>query len=733
MERRRFLAGSALAALGGAFGSVPLDLVSARAAGGAGGGKQPKPPTAYTKAENAKYLALPYDNRTDFKDAYEGFIAPLPGDVIVHDGKVVFNAKPFAVPADEPPPDTMNPSLWRICQLNGRSGLFKVADGLYQVRNIDVASMTIMESGKSNDGLIIIDCTTTAIAAAAALELYWQNVDKDRKRRVKAVIFTHSHVDHYGGVGGVTTPEAVQAGEVRIIAPQGFTDEAVSENLYAGNAMYRRATYMYGTGLTIPPPLSALVQPIGPGAAQTLGSGLGVLGASQSPTLFTPQSDDDWVTYTGQKMAIDDVMFEFLLAPGSEAPSEMHFFNPEKNWLCTAENAVHTLHNFYTLRGAKTRDISKWVKYLNQTLDMWGDKAMILYAPHHWPISGNEQIVEHIENYRDAFKYIHDRALHLANSGYSLPQIGDMVKLPKPLAENWATRSYYGTVSHNARAVYNFYLGYFGGNPADLHPLPPPDAAPRYVELMGGAKTVIGKAREAYDRGEYRWVAQLLEHVVYADPQNQDARNLQADAFEQLGYQAEAATWRNFYFVGAKELRHGVPDRCVDVTNAAYLAPNITLALTCEYVGIAIDSDAAKDMVIKINFKLEDQRDSGAKKESGAKKASATKEECGVKEEPEADDARSLVLKNNVVNSRATWVDKPDVTLWAKKTEDFNVVLLSGDVKVAEEALKDGKITAVGNAQALLDLIGLMRKFPFWFPIVTPMSPSTSPPPCKAL
>jgi len=728
MERRRFLAGSALAALGGAFGSVPFDLVSARAAGAAGGGNQPKPPTKFTEAENAKYLKLPFENRTDFDEAYRDFVAGLPGDVIRHDGKVVFNAKPFAISPDAPPPVTMNPSLWRICQLNGRAGLFKVADGLYQVRNIDVANMTIMECG--DDGLIIIDCTTTEIAAAAALKLYQQNVKGGDKRKVKAVIFTHSHVDHFGGVGGVTTLKAVQDGDVRIIAPDGFTDEAVSENLYAGNAMYRRATYMYGTGLATPP--GAVAQPIGPGAAQTLGSGLGVLGASQSPTLFTPQRPEDWVTETGQEITIDDVTFQFLLAPGSEAPSEMHFFTPsipgrDRNWLCTAENAVHTLHNFYTLRGAKTRDISKWVKYLNQTLDMWGKEAKILYAPHHWPIWGNAAIVEHIENYRDAFKYIHDRSLHLANSGYSLPQIGEMVKLPPTLAKNWATRSYYGTVSHDARAVYNFYLGYFGGNPADLNPLPPPEAAPRYVELMGGASTVIKRAQEAYDKGEYRWVAQLLEHVVYAEPSNQEARNLQADAFEQLGYQAEAATWRNFYFVGAKELRNGVPDRCVDVTNAAYLAPNITLALTCEYVGIAIDSEAADGKVITINFKLaKEPKETGAEKETGAIK------ESGAKEEPEVEEQRSLVLKNSVVNSRATWVDKPDVTLIAKKTEDFNIVLLSGDVKVAEQALKDGKITADGNPAALLDLIALMKQFPFWFPIVTPTSPSSPPPACQA-
>jgi len=710
MERRRFLAGSALAALGGAFGSVPLDLVSARAAGGAAGGNQPKPPTVFTIEENKKYSYLPFDNHTDFDDAYRDFIAGLPGDVIVHDGRVVFNAKPFAIPVDAPPPATVNPSLWRICKLNGRAGLFKVTDGLYQVRNIDVANMTIMECG--DDGLIIIDCTTTEIAAAAALELYQQNVKGGDKRKVKAVIFTHSHVDHYGGVGGVTTLKAVQDRDVRIIAPDGFTDEAVSENLYAGNAMYRRATYMYGTDLAIPP--GAVANPIGPGAAQTLGSGLGVLGASQSPTLFTPQRPEDWVTETGQEITIDDVTFQFLLAPGSEAPSEMHFFNPDKKWLCTAENAVHTLHNFYTLRGAKTRDISKWVKYLNQTLDMWGDKAEILYAPHHWPIWGNAAIVEHIENYRDAFKYIHDRSLHLANNGYSLPQIGDMVKLPAALAKNWATRSYYGTVSHDARAVYNFYLGYFGGNPADLNPLPPPEAAPRYVELMGGSATVIKRAQEAYDKGEYRWVAQLLEHVVYAEPKNQEARNLQADAFEQLGYQAEAATWRNFYFVGAKELRNGVPDNCVDVTRAEYLVPNITLDLTCQYVAISIDSDQADRKVIKINFAvLEDQ------------------EEPGTKKEPEVKEKRSLVLKNSVVNSRATWVADPDVTLKGSEP-NFNEVLLSGKPDVAKASLKSGKIKVVnGNPQGLLDLLALMTEFPFWFPIVTPTSPDSEPKACR--
>jgi alkyl sulfatase BDS1-like metallo-beta-lactamase superfamily hydrolase len=680
MERRRFLTGSALAAFGAGFGSVPLDLVSPFSTAWAqGAGGTPKPPTARTIAENQKYLLLPFDNTTDFDEVKQGFMGGLPGGVIVHDGKVVFDARKFSIPFEAPPPDTMNPSLWRITKLNGLSGLFKVVDGLYQVRNIDVANMTIME-GKT--GLIVIDCMTSAIAANAALELYHKYRPSEPRKEVKAVILTHSHVDHFGGIGGVTNAKAVADGICKVIAPAGFTEEAVSENLYAGNAMFRRATYMYGSYM-----------PIGPGAAQTMGSGLGVYGISDSPTLITPKNPEDWVTETGQKIEIDGIWFEFLMAPGSEAPAEMHFYTPELKALCTAENAVHTLHNFYTLRGAKTRDTARWVKYLNQTLDMWGDKAEVLYAPHHWPIWGKDAIVAHIENYRDAFKFIHDRSMHFANNGYTMPQIGDMVKLPEVLAKNWATRGYYGTVSHDARAVYNFYLGYFSANPAELNPLPPPEAAPRYVEMMGGANAILAKARLAYDAGEYRWVAQLLEHVVYAEPGNQEARNLQADAFEQLGYQAEAATWRNFYFVGAYELRNGIPNAPADVTDAAYLVPNITLELTCQYLGIRLDSDKATGQVIKINFNVTD-----------------TKEQ------------RSLVLKNSVVNSREKWVANQDVTI-AGSAPDINAVLLSCDPKVAKAALDAGKITANGNPDALLNLLAMTSPFDFWFPIVTPSKP----------
>ena len=467
MKRRDFLTGSSLVVLGGMtdFDGGKGLLARAYAQSGQAGGV--KPPTEHTKAANRKVLeSLPFNDRHDFENATRGFIAGLPDGVIKDaQGKVLFEAKSFSVPIDAPAPNSMNPSLWRVAQLNSQSGLFKVIDRIYQLRNFDVANMTIIE-GES--GLIIIDTGASTISAKAGLDLYFQHRPS---KPITAIVYTHSHADHFGGVAALTTAEDVAAGRTKIIAPAGFTEEAVSENLYAGNAMLRRSSYQYG-----------LVLPRGPGPSETLGSGLGVIAPDAPLTLIPPT---DLVTETGETMDIDGLEFQFLMAPGSEAPSEMHFYIPALKALCTAENAVHTMHNFYTLRGAKTRDISKWVKYLDQTLDLWGDQAEVLFAPHMWPVWGNGEVREHIENYRDTFKYIHDRALHLANAGYTMPEIGDMVQLPPELAENWSTRGYYGTVSHNARAVYNFYLGYFSGNPAELNPLPPVQAAPRYVEMMG--------------------------------------------------------------------------------------------------------------------------------------------------------------------------------------------------------------------------------------------------------
>ena len=481
---------------------------------------------------------LPFSDKSDFENAHRGFVEALPsaqikgqqGNLIWDPGKYSFIKEGAAAP------DTVNPSLWRVSQLNGISGLFKVVDRIYQVRGIDLSNITFIEGEK---GIIIIDPLVSAEPAQVALELYYQHRPK---KPVTAVIYTHSHVDHFGGVRGVCTPEACGGGEAcGSISLHGFTEEAVSENVMAGSAMSRRASFMFGNVVS-------------KGPQGSLGSGLGTTSSSGEVTLILPT---DIVEKTGQKLTIDGLEFEFLHAPGSEAPSEMHFYIPQLKALCTAENSTHTLHNFYTLRGAKTRDVKKWVGYLNQTLDMWGDKAQVLYAPHHWPTWGNEQIVDHIEKYRDTFKYIHDQALHLANQGYTMVEIAEMIQLPDSLEKNWATRGYYGSVNHDAKAVYNFYLGFLRRNPADLHPLPPADAAKHYVEFMGGAEADLEKARPYFAKGEYRWVAQVVNHVVLADPKNQEARDFQADALEQLGYQAESGPWRNFYLAASPGVAGG--------------------------------------------------------------------------------------------------------------------------------------------------------------------------------
>jgi len=634
----------------------------------------PKPATDATKKANAAILhELPFGNKQDFEDAQRGFIAPLPDRGIVKNskGEVVYDASQFELPLDKPAPDTVNPSFWRVSQLNGINGLFKVIDGIYQVRGADLSVITFIE-GK--EGVIVVDPLVSAETARMALKLYQSHRPG---KPVKAIIHTHSHVDHFGGVRGVTTREDVKSGKVKIIAPQGFTEEAVSENVMAGNAMSRRASYMYGNVVE-------------KGVTGTLGTGLGPSTSSGELTLLEPT---DTISRTGQTMTIDGLEFEFLMAPGSEAPSEMMFFIPQLNAFCPAEDCTHTLHNFYTLRGAKTRDSRKWVEYLDQALDMWGDKAEVMFAPHHWPTWGNARIVEAVEKYRDAFKYIHDQALHLANQGYTMLEIGERLKLPPELASNWATRGYYGSVNHNAKAVYNFYLGFFSGNPADLWPLPPADSAVRYVEFMGGADAVITKAQQAYDAGEYRWVAEVLKQVVYADSKNQKARNLQADAFEQLGYQTENGPWRNFYLAGAKELRDGVIKMATPDTASPDIVRTMTLGQLFDYLAVRLNGERAAGKEITINFRFTD-----------------TKEDY------------ALRLKNAVLNYHKKLADKPDAAFMLTRANLNDIVLGQSS---ASDLIKQGKITSEGNTEKMTELLGLLDRFDFWFNIITPNTERT--------
>lgn len=627
-----------------------------------------KDATQYTQQINQQYIKnLPFSDRQDFADAQRGFIAPLPDHGILNntDGKPYYRADDYKFDINASAPQTINPSLWRQSQLNGISGLFKVTDRMYQVRGQDISNITFIE-GKT--GLIVIDPLVTAGAAKASLDLYYQNRPH---RPIVAVIYTHSHTDHYGGVKGIVSEEEVKSGKVQIIAPEGFMEEAISENVLLGNIMSRRALYSYGLLLPHTP-------------QGNIGNGLGVTLTTGLPTIIAPTK---LITKTGEKMTIDGLEFEFLMAPGSEAPAEMHFYIPALKALCTAENATHTLHNFYTLRGAKTRDTSKWTEYLNETLDMWGSKAEVLFMPHTWPVWGNQHINDYIGKYRDTIKYIHDQTLHLANQGYTMNEIGDMIKLPKNLENNWASRGYYGSVSHNARAVYNYYLGYYNGNPADLHPYGQVEMGKRYVKALGGSAHAINLARDAYRQGDYRWAAELLKQVIAANTGDQAAKNLQADTFEQLGYQAESATWRGFYLTGAKELREGVHKFNHGTTNSPDTIKGMTVEMLFDYMAVRLDSSKAAGKDISLNFNLSDG------------------------------DNLNLTLENSVLNYRQSLQPKSDASFYMSRTDLHDV--LTGQAKMAE-LVKAKKVKVIGNAVKLDEIIGCLDNFDLWVNIVTP-------------
>lgn len=685
MTLQKTLTAAGLLALGGVIGwisanGIRLGWVHAEQKTETGTGIKrtaPKPATEHTKKANADFAKkLPFADKRDFENSKKGLIAPLPKDGVVKNakGEIVWDPRTYDfIKADQPAPDTVNPSLWRIAQVLTYNGLYKVTDQIYQVRGYDLANITFIE-GK--DGVTIVDPLISAETAKASLDLYYQHRPK---KPVVAVIYTHSHIDHYGGVRGVVSEEAVQAGKARIIAPEHFTLEAVSENVMAGNAMSRRASFMFG--------------PLLPKNAQgQVSSGLGPTTSTGTFTLLLPT---DTVTKTGEKLTIDGLTYEFLMAPGSEAPSEFHFFIHEYKALCTAENACHTLHNMYTLRGAKTRDSKKWSGYLTETLDRWGDKVEVQFAPHHWPTWGNAEIVDHIAKYRDAFKYIHDQVLRLANHGYTMIEIAEMIELPPSLQANWATRGYYGSVNHNAKAVYNFYLGWYNGNPATLNELPPAPAAKRYVEYMGGADAVLARARKDFEKGDYRWVAQVVNQVVLADPKNLAARNLQADTLEQLGYQAENGVWRNFYLQGASDLRNGIIRYPSIETASPDTVRAMPLDLFFDYLGVRLNGPKANGKKASINFDFTDTKEKYA-----------------------------MTLNNSVLTyTRGKHAKDADCTVTLTRATLNDIIL--GQAKVAAR-ITSGDIRITGDAKALQEVLGLLDTFDFWFEIVT-----ANPPPKK--
>jgi len=594
MQKGRFLLGMlvgavvATALLGGAaylFRGViaQLNLV--------GRPEIPSAPAATASQATSQAMAevrplLENDDRKDFEFAERGFIATRTDPHIRDEsGKIVSTLSSYDF-LKEAAPGTVNPSLWRQARILTKHGLFKVSDRIYQVRGFDVSTVSFIDAGT---GWIVVDPLTTVETARAALDLVSEHLGE---RPVLAVIYSHSHVDHFGGVLGVVSREAVEAGRVRVIAPDGFLEHTVSENVIAGPAMTRRGRFQFGMTL-----------PCGPEGEMT--SGLGPRIPVGKVALIAPT---DIIKATGQEMTLGDVRLVFQLTPGTEAPAEMNFYLPQLRAVFMAENANLTMHNLLPARGALVRDAKAWADYLTEAIRLFGDKSDILFAAHGIPRFGQGEIVDFLTKHRDAYKFLHDQTVRLMNAGLTGSEIAEVLKLPDVLARQWYNRGYYGTMSHNSKAVYQRYLGWYDANPANLWPLPPEPAAKRYVEAMGGAKAVMDRAKAAADEGEYRWAATLLNHLVFADETNTAARELLASVYTQLGFQSEAGTWRNIYLTGAQELRSGVLKVPQMVISEEFLAAMPT-SMLLDFAAVRVNPDKAAAQAFMLNVELTDRKE----------------------------------------------------------------------------------------------------------------------------
>jgi alkyl sulfatase BDS1-like metallo-beta-lactamase superfamily hydrolase len=531
----------------------------------------------------AQLTSLPMDDTQDFADARRGFIGALdPGVVRAADGRVVWDNDSYGFLTGDAPP-TVHPSLWRQSTLNAVQGLFEVVPGIYQVRGLDLSNVSFVEG---REGVVVIDPLLSAETAAAALGLYREHRGD---RAVTGVVYTHSHADHFGGVRGVVSGDDVTAGRVPVLAPEGFVGHAVSENVFAGPAMARRAGYMYGAAL-------------GRGPQGQVGAGLGQTTSTGTFGIIKPTVD---ITATGQEETVDGVRMVFQMAPNSEAPAEMHLYFPDHRALCAAENATHVLHNILTIRGALVRDPHAWSGYLTEAIDLFGADLEVVFASHHWPTWGRERAVEYLGLQRDLYAYLHDQTLRMLNQGMTGAEIAEEMALPPALERAWHARGYYGSVSHNVKAIYQRYMGWYDAVPAHLWPHPPVEAARRYVEFMGGADAVVAKARASFDAGDYRWVAEVLNHVVFARPDLEAARELLADTYEQLGYGSENGTWRCAYLSGAHELRHGVFGTPISPVSADVVA-QLTPEQLFDSLAVRVDGPRCWDERIAIDVALSD-------------------------------------------------------------------------------------------------------------------------------
>ncbi|MFA7504372.1 MAG: alkyl sulfatase dimerization domain-containing protein [Burkholderiaceae bacterium] len=546
-----------------------------------------KPASIHTCRANAALGArLDFSDDGCFDDAWRGFIDTVPDARIeTADGRAVWDLSSYAFLEALEPPDSVNPSLWRQARLNRIHGLFKVCERMYQVRGFDIANITIIEG---DAGLILIDPLTVCESAAVALALYRRHRGD---RPVRCVIYSHSHLDHYGGVEGVVSPAEVARGDVQVIAPAGFMEAAVSENVLAGVPMRRRAMFQFG------PTLAA-------GPRSHVDSGLGKTMGRGTSSLIAPTMH---ITEPMETHVIDGIEIVFQLTPETEAPAEMNFFFPQFGVLNLAENGCHTMHNLCPLRGARTRDALAWSKYLDAALDAFIDRTDVVIAQHHWPTWGREPARRFIIEQRDLYRVMHDQCLRLMSHGLTPDEIAERFRMPASLEGRWHARPYYGAIAHNLRAIYAHYMGPYDGHPASLDPLPPVATATKTIDYMGGAEAVLERARRDFDAGEYRWVVQVGRHLVFADPANRAARELLADAMEQLGYQSESSTWRNAYLLGAKELRFGAPKPGPGAVIGRKVVPMLPMEMFFDYLAIRVDAGKAEGLQLRLDWTMRDE------------------------------------------------------------------------------------------------------------------------------
>jgi alkyl sulfatase BDS1-like metallo-beta-lactamase superfamily hydrolase len=604
----------------------------------------------------------------DFEEARRGLIAPFDPPVVEDErGRVVWDLRSYDF-LDGEPPDSADPNLWRQSRLTRIAGLFELAPGFYQLRGFDLSNMHVVEG---SDGIVVIDPLVSAETAAAALALYREHRGE---RPVTGLVYTHSHVDHFGGAKGVVSAEDVRAGKVPVLAPTGFLRHAVSENVFAGTAMGRRAGYMYG----------ALLER---GPEGQLGSGLGPTTSLGSITLIPPTVE---IAATGQTEVVDGVRMSFQLTPGTEAPAAMNIHFPEAKALCVADNVARSMHNILTPRGALVRDPRIWAHYLDEAIALFGGESEILFSGHHWACWGSERIVDLLEKQRDLYTYLHDQTLRLLNKGYTGPEIAEAVELPPSLAGEWHCREFYGSISHNTKAIYQRYMGWFDGNPAHLWGHPPVEQARRYVEFIGGADAVLEKARRSFESGDYRWVAEVVNHLVFAEPENEAARQLQADALTQLGYGAENATWRNFFLMGAKELREGAGGTPTAAAPPDIVA-NLSVSQLLDAMAIRLNGPRAWESRLRIDWVI-----------------------------AAPDEQHALTVRNGVLHHRpGRHEPSADAALLVDREALDQLLLKTADIGQLAES---GRLRVEGEGEKIGELLGLLDEPDPGFPIVTPRS-----------